>query len=229
MRKIIIAIDGYSATGKSTFAKKIAAKLKYIFIDTGAMYRAITFYAMKNGLIGGDGIIDRNTLIKKLPLIEISFKYNPGRGASDIYLDGGNIEEEIRTLDVSDNVSAISQIPEVREYLVGIQQKLGEEKGIVIDGRDIGTVVFPEAELKIFMTADPEVRAMRRFRELSEKGIKASLPEILENLRKRDKADTSRRISPLKRAKDALLLDNTNISVEQQMAWVMEKIDKLVQ
>ena len=228
MKKIIIAIDGHSATGKSTFARKIAAKLKYIFIDTGAMYRAITFYALKNGLIDDNGAVDHDNIVKKLPQMKISFKYNPAREASDIYLNGGDIEEEIRSAQISDNVSAVSQIPEVREYLVAIQQQMGREKGVVMDGRDIGTVVFPEAELKIFMTADPEVRAMRRFKELRQKGDKSSLTEILENLHKRDRADTTRKISPLKRAKDALMLDNTNMSVEQQMAWVMEKVNKLV-
>ena len=228
MKKIIIAIDGYSSCGKSTFAKKIAAERGYIFIDTGAMYRAVTLYALRRGWIGSAGKADTDSLVRHLDEIRIAFRYNPQREASDLYLNGENVEQEIRTIEVSGHVSAVSQIPQVRERLVKLQQEMGREKGIVMDGRDIGTVVFPEAELKIFMTADPEVRAMRRFRELSEKGEKVSLQEITENICKRDNADVTRKISPLRKAPDALVLDNSRMSVAEQMMWVREKIDKLV-
>lgn len=229
MKKIVIAIDGFSSCGKSTFAKNIAAQLGYIFIDTGAMYRAVTLYAMQHGFIGRDGVVDRDAVVRSLADITIRFSYNPDRGASDIYLNGVNVEKEIRTIEVSDQVSEVSQISEVREQMVRLQQEMGREKGIVMDGRDIGTVVFPDADLKIFMTADPEVRAMRRFKELSEKGDKVSLAEILENIRKRDNSDVTRAVSPLKKAPDAHTLDNSRMSVAEQMIWVMEKINKLLQ
>lgn len=228
MKKIIIAIDGHSSSGKSSFAKAIAAKYGYIFIDTGAMYRAVTLYAMQRGFIDTHGIVDAKALTDELPKIDIRFEYIPEKGSSDIYLNGRDVEQEIRRIEVSENVSAVSQIPEVRERLVAIQQQMGRDKGIVMDGRDIGTVVFPDAELKIYMTADPEVRAMRRFRELSQKGEKVSLQEITDNILKRDNADITRAVSPLRKAADALVLDNSRMSVEQQMLWVTEKIDKLV-
>lgn len=228
MKKIVIAIDGYSSSGKSSFAKRIASQLGYIFIDTGAMYRAVTLYAMQKGLIGKDGKVDAEAVAESLPDINIVFRYNSQHEASDIYLNGQNVEKEIRNIEVSNNVSTISQIPEVREQLVRLQQEMGAEKGVVMDGRDIGTVVFPDAELKIFMTADPEVRAMRRYKELLEKGEKVSLEEIIENIRKRDNADITRTVSPLKKAPDALTLDNSRMSVEEQWAWVNEKINKLI-
>lgn len=228
MRKIIIAIDGYSSSGKSSFAKSIAKKYGYIFIDTGAMYRAVTFYAMQNGLIDSTGAVDTAELIKSLPQIKITFRYNPDIEASSIYLNGQKIDEQIREVTVSDNVYIISGIPEVREHLVALQREMGKEKGVVVDGRDIGTVVFPDAELKIFMTADPEIRAMRRYMELSQAGEKVSLEEITQNILKRDNADITRTVGPLKKAEDALSLDNSNLSVEQQMMWVSEKIDKLI-
>lgn len=229
MKKIVIAIDGTSSSGKSSFARKIAAKLGYIYVDTGAMYRAVTLYAMRGGYIAADGTVDTAGLSKVLPEITIDFRTDPATGGNDIYLNGENVEKEIRTIDVSNHVSAVSQIPEVRERLVRVQQEIGRAKGIVMDGRDIGTVVFPEAELKIFMTADPEVRAMRRYKELLEKGQKVSLEEIIENIRKRDKADTTRAVSPLKKASDALTLDNSRMSIEEQMAWVDQKVRRLTE
>jgi cytidylate kinase len=229
MKKIVIAIDGTSSSGKSSFARRIAAKLGYVFIDTGAMYRAVTLYAMRRGCIAADGAIDTACLIAGLSSITIEFRPNPVSGNSDIYLNGENVEQPIRTIEVSERVSAVSQIPAVREQLVELQRLIGTEKGVVMDGRDIGTVVFPDAELKLFMTADPEVRAMRRYRELTERGEKVSLEEIVENIRKRDQADMTRAVSPLKKAPDALTLDNSRMSQEEQMVWVMEKINKLTQ
>ncbi|MCC8088322.1 MAG: (d)CMP kinase [Rikenellaceae bacterium] len=228
MRKIIIAIDGYSSSGKSSFAKNIAKKYGYIFIDTGAMYRAVTYYAMQNGLVDSHGSVYEDKLIENLPNIKITFRYDPVTEASSIFLNGVKIDEEIRSVDVSDKVAVVSSIPQVRERLVALQREMGRDKGIVMDGRDIGTVVFPDADLKIFMTADPEIRAMRRYRELSQAGKKVSLEEITQNILKRDNADITRTVGPLKKAEDALLLDNSRMSLEQQMLWVSEKIDKLI-
>ena len=227
MKKIVIAIDGTSSSGKSSFARKIAARLGYVYVDTGAMYRAVTLYTMRRGLIAPDGTIDEAGLTAALPDAHIEFRPDPEAGTNDIYLNDKNVEREIRSIDVSDRVSAVSRIPAVRQQLVRMQQRMGERKGIVMDGRDIGTVVFPEAELKLFMTADPEVRAMRRYRELLEKGEKVSLEEIMRNIGERDRADMTRAVSPLKKASDALTLDNSRMSLEEQMAWVAEKIDKL--
>lgn len=217
--KIIIAIDGFSSCGKSTFAKKIAARLGYIFIDSGAMYRAVTLYVIRNGAIA-DGKIDTTKIISLLNGIDISFRFNAERGASDIYINGELAEDKIRSIEVSSYVSPVSGIGEVREKLVAIQQAMGREKGIVMDGRDIGTVVFPNAELKIYMVADPLVRAQRRYDELTAKGDKVSLEQIEENIRSRDVADQNRTISPLRKAEDALVLDNSHMSIEQQMQWI---------
>lgn len=225
-KKIIIAIDGYSACGKSTFAREIAARLGYIFIDTGAMYRAVTLYGLRRGAIR-DGQVDEAVLAALLPEVNISFAFNPARGASDVILNGENVENPIRSIEVSGYVSRVSQIGPVREKLVDMQQRMGEQKGVVMDGRDIGTVVFPEAELKIFMTADMDVRARRRYDELKAKGQEVSLEEIAVNLRERDYADEHRTISPLRRAEDALVLDNSHMTVAQQMDWVMGIIDGL--
>ncbi len=225
-KKIIIAIDGYSACGKSTFAKDISARIGYIFIDTGAMYRAVTLYAINHGMIK-NGKVDEQTLIAALPDIKIAFKFNPDRGASDIYLNGHNVEKEIRGIEVSDAVSLVSQIGEVRSGLVRLQQQMGVDKGIVMDGRDIGTVVFPNAELKIFMTASEEVRVERRYKELLSKGENVSKKEIAENLRARDYADEHRAISPLRKADDAILLDNSDMTPADQMKWIMGILDKL--
>ena len=225
-RKIIIAIDGVSSSGKSTFARKIAARLGYIFIDTGAMYRAVTLLGRRAGVVAPEGI-DRDALVRLLDQADISFRFNPERGASDLYLNGERVEDAIRTIEVSNLVSAVSQIPEVRRRLVALQKKMGAGRGIVMDGRDIGTVVFPDAELKIYMTADPAVRAERRYRELLKSGEKVSLEEIERNIRERDDADRNRPISPLRRAADAIVLDNSNMTLEQQMAWVEEQFQKL--
>lgn len=226
MNKIIIAIDGYSSCGKSTFAKAIAAKLGYNFIDTGAMYRTITLYSIENGYVTESGI-NTSAVISSLNNINISFEFNAERGASDIYLNGRNVESDIRSIGVSNYVSAISSIKEVRTKLVAFQQEIGTNKGIVMDGRDIGTTVFPEAELKIFMTASVDVRAERRYKELKAKGDNVTLNEIKENISTRDHQDETRIESPLKRADDAILLDNTYMSVEEQMEWVMRLIDKI--
>lgn len=217
-KKIIIAIDGFSSCGKSTFAKSIAARLGYIFIDTGAMYRAVTLYALENGAIRS-GIADEERIVALLPDIAITFRFNPQRGASDIYVNGDLVEGKIRTIEVSNCVSAVSSIREVREKLVAMQQQMGDRRGVVMDGRDIGTVVFPDAELKIYMTADPKVRAERRYAELCAKGDGVSFDEVLDNVISRDKADMSRAISPLRKADDAVVLDNSHMTVEEQMEW----------
>ena len=226
-KKIVIAIDGFSSCGKSTFAKAIAAKLGYIFIDTGAMYRAVTLYALEQGAIV-EGEVDGERVEQLLGEVEISFRFNSERGASDIYVNGVYAEDRIRGIEVSNCVSKVSSIGAVREKLVAMQQQMGSERGVVMDGRDIGTVVFPDAELKIFMTADPKVRAERRYKELTAKGDEVTMEEILENVISRDQADMTRAISPLRRAEDALELDNSYMSVEEQMAWFMERYNKIV-
>ena len=213
--KIIVAIDGFSSCGKSTFAKRIAARLGYVFIDTGAMYRAVTLYALEHGAIRS-GEVDERQVVALLDRIDISFRFNPARGASDIYVNGTPVEERIRTIEVSECVSRVSAIPEVRRKLVAMQQAAGSARGVVMDGRDIGTVVFPNAELKIFMTADPAVRARA-------KGDDVSLDEIERNVRSRDRADMSRAVSPLRRADDAIELDNSHMSVDEQMEWFMNE------
>lgn len=217
-KRIIIAIDGHSSCGKSTFAKAIAARLGYIFIDTGAMYRAVALYSLEHGAIVS-GIVDEDRIVAMLADINIDFRFNPERGASDIYVNGDLVEGKIRTIEVSNYVSAVSSIQQVREKLVKLQQQMGERKGVVMDGRDIGTVVFPDAELKIYMTANAHVRAERRFKELTAKGDNVTLEQIYENVVSRDKADMSRAISPLRKADDAIVLDNSEMSVEEQMAW----------
>ena len=226
-QKIVIAIDGFSSCGKSTFAKAIAARLGYIFIDTGAMYRAVTLYALEQGAIA-EGKVDEVAVVALLPEVNISFKFNAERGASDIYVNGEYAEGKIRTIEVSNCVSSVSSIREVREKLVAMQQQMGRERGVVMDGRDIGTVVFPDAELKIFMTADAQVRAERRYAELTAKGDSVTMAEILENVISRDKADMERAISPLRQAEDAVVLDNSHMSVEEQMAWFMERYEQIV-
>ena len=221
-KKIVIAIDGFSSCGKSTFAKMIAARLGYIFIGTGAMYRAVTLYALENGAIQ-NGMVNEQKLKELLDRIAIKFRFNPQRGASDIYVDGEWVEGKIRTIEVSNLVSAVSQIPEVRTKLVAMQQEMGRDKGVVMDGRDIGTVVFPDAELKLFMTADPHIRALRRYEELREKGDNVSLAEIEQNIIDRDRADQSRAISPLRQAEDAVVLDNSYMTLEEQMDWLFRE------
>lgn len=226
-KRIIIAIDGHSSCGKSTFAKAIAARLGYIFIDTGAMYRAVALYALEHGAIVS-GIVDEDRVVAMLGDINIDFRFNSERGASDIYVNGDLVEGKIRTIEVSNYVSAVSSIQQVREKLVKMQQQMGERKGIVMDGRDIGTVVFPEAELKIYMTADAHVRAERRFKELTAKGDKVTIEEIYENVVSRDNADMSRAISPLRKADDAIVLDNSHMSVEEQMAWFDKEYQRVL-
>jgi len=223
--RIIIAIDGFSSCGKSTFAKAIAARLGYIFIDTGAMYRAVTLYALEHGAIRS-GIVDEEAVCRLLDQIAITFRFNPARGASDIYVNGDLVEGKIRTIEVSNCVSQVSAIPAVRKKLVAMQQRMGRDRGVVMDGRDIGTVVFPDAELKLFMTADPAVRARRRYDELTAKGQQVTLEEIERNVRERDKADMSRAISPLRQADDAIVLDNSRMTVDEQMEWFVRLFDE---
>lgn len=220
-KKIVIAVDGFSSCGKSTFAKMVAAHLGYIFIDTGAMYRAVTLWAIENGCVE-NGILNEERLVANLDNIRIDFRFNPDRGASDIYVDGEWVEGKIRTITVSNLVSAVSAIGEVRARLVAMQQEMGRDKGVVMDGRDIGTVVFPHAELKIFMTADPEVRAERRYQELLAKGEEVSREEIVENIRQRDHLDQTRAVSPLRKADDAIVLDNGGMTLEEEMVWFNE-------
>ncbi len=222
-KKIIIAIDGYSSTGKSTVAKQIAKHLGYIYIDSGAMYRAITYYAMKNGYIDTHHF-DVKGLISKLNDIKISFVFNKDLGFAEVYLNGVNIEREIRTLEVSNFVSKVSAIPQVRQQLVKQQHEMGLQKGIVMDGRDIGTVVFPNAELKIFMTASSKTRALRRYDELMAKGEKVKFNDVLSNIQERDYLDSTREDSPLFKADDAIEIDNSNMSLEEQF----DKILKLI-
>ncbi len=226
-KKIVIAVDGFSSCGKSTFAKAIAARLGYIFIDTGAMYRAVTLFAIDEGAICGDRV-DEGAVVALLDKISITFRFNPERGASDIYVNGNLAEGRIRGIEVSDRVSAVSAIPEVRHKLVAMQQEMGRERGVVMDGRDIGTVVFPDAELKIYMTADPRVRAQRRYDELTAKGDHVTLEEIERNVRERDHADMTRAISPLRRAEDAVELDNSHMTVAEQMEWFEREFAKRV-
>ena len=221
--KIIIAVDGFSSCGKSTFAKAIAARLGYIFIDTGAMYRAVTLFALEQGAIRS-GIVHEDEVAALLDRIAITFRFNPERGASDIYVNGDLAEGKIRTIEVSNCVSRVSAIPEVRAKLVAMQQEMGRRKGVVTDGRDIGTVVFPDAEMKLFMTADPKVRARRRYDELRAKGDEVTLEEIERNVVERDKADMSRRVSPLRQAEDAIVLDNSRMTVDEQMEWFMARL-----
>lgn len=225
MRKITIAIDGFSSCGKSTMAKDLARETGYIYIDSGAMYRAVTLYCMENGLCKEEGI-DEEGLKSRMKEICITFRLNPETGRPDTYLNGENVEQKIRTMEVSAHVSPVAALGFVREALVAQQQALGKEKGIVMDGRDIGTTVFPDAELKIFVTASPEIRAQRRYDELNAKGQHADYEEILANVKQRDYIDQHRDISPLRRADDAILLDNSHLSIEQQKEWLYEQFQK---
>ena len=215
MEKIIIAIDGFSSCGKSTMAKDLAHELGYIYVDTGAMYRCVALYALQHKLFLKDGEINIPELEAAMPNINISFKLNKETGRPDTYLNNENVENKIRTMEVSSHVSSIAAIPFVREALVAQQQKMGKDKGIVMDGRDIGTVVFPNADLKIFLVADPKERAERRFKELQEKGENISLDDTYENILKRDRLDSTREISPLKKANDAIEVDTTGKNIEE--------------
>ena len=221
MNKIIVAIDGHSSCGKSTMAKDLAKKIGYRYIDTGAMYRAVTLYCIKNNLFEGEKL-DVNRLEEAISNIKIDFQFNSEAEKSDTYLNGQNVEKEIRTMEVADKVSIVSAIGFVRRMMVTQQQEIGKEKGIVMDGRDIGTVVFPDAELKIFVTARPEVRAQRRLDELKSKGEIVNFEEVLKNVEKRDLIDSTRAESPLKQADDALVLDNSDITIEEQNEWLLK-------
>jgi cytidylate kinase len=221
MKKITIALDGHSSCGKSTMAKDLAKELGYIYVDTGAMYRAVTLYAMRHNLIKADGSIEQQGLRAQLSQIEIAFQLNPTTGRPETLLNGENVEKEIRTMEVSAHVSPIATLPFVREKLVEQQQKMGEGGGVVMDGRDIGTVVFPHAELKVFVTASAEVRAERRFKELKEKGMEADYNEILANVKERDYIDSHRETSPLRKADDAIELDNSNMTIDEQRQWLL--------
>lgn len=224
-KKLIIAIDGHASCGKSTFAKMIAKELGYIYIDSGAMYRAVTLHSLRKGLTGKTGT-DREGIIKELPSISIRFSYNSNSGEYETFLNNENVEAEIRSIEVSGYVSEVSRIAEVRNRMVELQRKISTFRGIVMDGRDIGTVVFPDADIKIFLTASVEVRAMRRFLELREKGVEANLEDIKMNIEERDKIDSTREMSPLRQADDALLVDNTNMTPERQMVWFRDLLKK---
>ncbi len=227
-RLITIAVDGYSSSGKSTMARRLAAAVGYRYIDSGAMYRAVTLYALDNGLISTDGEPDKAAIVSALPEISIDFAVQPD-GTQHTLLNGVDVETEIRRLRVSNAVSPVAAIAEVRRALVAMQKKMGERKGIVMDGRDIGTVVFPDAELKIFVDASPETRAMRRFKELMEKGSQVSYEDVLSNVVHRDHIDTTRDESPLRRAEDAISLDNSLMSLEEQDAWLLKQFNKVLQ
>lgn len=225
-KKITIAIDGHSSTGKSTLAKQLANKLGYSYVDTGAMYRAITLFAMQNGLIGSD-FFDKEVLIQKLPFIQLQFQFNFNLGCAEMYLNTVNVEKEIRTIEVSSFVSKIAEIDAVRTKLVEQQKAMGKDKGVVMDGRDIGTVVFPDAELKIFMTASAATRAQRRFDELQQKGDQVTYEEVLHNVEERDYIDSHRSNSPLVKASDAIEIDNSNLSRAEQFELVLGLVEKV--
>jgi cytidylate kinase len=225
-KKIVIAIDGYSSTGKSTVAKAIACRLNYIYVDTGAMYRAVTLFCIQNGLIDSQGEIS-DTLKPLLQDIKIEFRKSDDSKTLDTYLNNVNVEKEIRSIEIANHVSAVSAIPEVRELLVRQQRLMGQAKGVVMDGRDIGTVVFPDAELKVFMTALPEIRTMRRFSELKAKGENVSVEEVRKNIEERDFKDTHREISPLRQATDAVVLDNSNMTPDEQLEWLYRKVKEI--
>jgi len=226
-KKIIVAIDGFSSSGKSTVAKALARHLNYNYIDTGAMYRAVTLYVLRNNLLV-DGIIRESDLDLHLDKIKIDFRFNPSLQKSETYLNEENVENTIRNLKVSNHVSQVSSIGSIREKLVKLQQEMGRDGGIVMDGRDIGTTVFPNADLKIYMTSSVEVRAERRYKELIEKGQAVALKEIEDNIRMRDHIDTTRDISPLRKAEDAIELDNSLLTQDEQFEWILEKVNQLV-
>ncbi len=226
-KKIIIAIDGHSSSGKSTMAKDLAREIGYIYIDTGAMYRAVTLYCLRKGYIQGD-TIQEEALKADLDQMDISFRYNAETGRPDTYLNGEKVEKEIRSMEVADKVSLIAALGFVRRAMVAKQQEMGKAKGIVMDGRDIGTVVFPDAELKVFVTASPEVRARRRLEELQAKGEQTTYEEVLANVKKRDYIDSTREESPLRQAPDALVLDNSEMTIPEQKKWLRDKFEAAV-
>lgn len=225
-KKLIIAIDGHSSCGKSTVAKDLAKKIAYTYIDSGAMYRVVTLFAMRNDLISNDKV-DENKLAHIIDQVQISFQYNEEKKRHETYLNNELVEDEIRSLEIANHVSSIAKIKFVREKMVAFQRELSKDGGVIMDGRDIGTVVFPNADLKIFMTADVEIRAIRRFKELSEKGENISLDEIRENVRKRDYIDENRDESPLRKADDAIILDNSHITPEEQLDWIVERMKEI--
>ena len=227
MKKVTIAIDGHSSCGKSTMAKDLAREIGYVYVDTGAMYRSVTLYALHKGLFESDGSVKTEALEKEMPNIRISFQFNPETGRPDTYLNGEYVEKEIRSLEVSSHVSPIAAIGFVRRALVAQQQQMGKDKGVVMDGRDIGTVVFPDAELKVFVTASAKVRAQRRYDELKAKGMPADFDDILKNVEERDYIDSHREESPLRQADDAILLDNSDMTIPEQKAWLMDQYKKI--
>lgn len=228
MSKIIIAIDGHSSCGKSTMAKALAQQVGYIYVDSGAMYRAVTLFALRHQLFNADGSVKAEDLQSRMSEVKVHFKLDPDTHLPVTYLNEERVEDEIRTLEVSQHVSPIAALPFVREAMTAAQQAMGEEKGIVMDGRDIGTAVFPHAELKIFVTASAEVRAQRRFDELQAKGLPASYEDILKNVQERDYIDSHREVSPLRQAEDALVLDNSHLTREQQNQWLLQQFDAAV-
>lgn len=227
MKKVTIAIDGYSSCGKSTLAKEIAQKLNYRYVDSGAMYRAVTFYMIKNGILK-DGAYIKQAVINELPTIEIDFKFNKEKGISETLLNGKNVEKDIRTIEISKQVSPISAIEDVRTKLVSLQQKMGNKGAVVMDGRDIGTVVFPQADVKLFMTASMDIRAERRYKELLSKGQNVNFDEVKENLNRRDYIDMNRDISPLRQAKDAIVIDNSELTREAQLEFALDIINQKI-
>lgn len=227
MSKITIAIDGYSSTGKSTIARQLAQTLGYIYVDSGAMYRAVTLYALRAELIQND-VLDKEKLIDSLPSIFLQFTFNPKKGYAEVYLNNKNVEGDIRKLEVSKYVSRVAEIPEVRRKLVAIQQEMGKNKGVVMDGRDIGTVVFPEADLKLFLNAAPDKRATRRYKELLERGDEVTFEEVLENVEFRDHIDSTRAVSPLKKAEDAIVIDNTDMGLKEQFERVLNIANRVI-
>ncbi|WP_315361905.1 (d)CMP kinase [Prevotella histicola] len=229
MKKITIAIDGFSSCGKSTMAKDLAKEIGYIYVDTGAMYRLVTLYALRHNLFNADGSIREEELKTQMKNIDISFQLNKTTGRPDTFLNGENVEKDIRSMEVSSHVSPIAALPFVRAALVAQQQRMGAGKGIVMDGRDIGTVVFPDAELKIFVTASAEVRAQRRYDELKAKGMEANFNDILKNVEERDYIDSHRATSPLRKAPDAIELDNSNLTIAQQQQWLYEQYRKVAE
>ena len=229
MKKITIAIDGFSSCGKSTMAKDLAKRIGYVYVDTGAMYRTVTLFALRNGLFDEQGKVMENALQERMDDINISFQFNAETSRPDTYLNGELVEKEIRGMEVSDRVSLVSAIPFVREAMVAQQQRMGQEKGIVMDGRDIGTTVFPDAELKVFVTASAEVRAERRYKELIDKGMEADYDEILKNVQERDYLDSHREVSPLRKADDAIELDNSHMTIPEQNEWLFRLYEQAAQ
>ena len=227
MKKITIAIDGHSSCGKSTMAKDLAREVGYVYVDTGAMYRCVTLYALRHGLFTAEGI-QEEALRQAMPQIQITFRFNAEKGRPDTYLNGELVEDLIRSMEVSNHVSPIATVGFVREAMVAQQQQMGKDKGVVMDGRDIGTVVFPDAELKIFVTASAEVRAQRRYDELKGKGMEADYEDILKNVQERDYIDSHRAVSPLRKADDAIELDNSHMTIAEQKAWLMEQFNKAI-